>query len=153
MTTGQKVLAGVVVLVVALFALTIGTQGNADAGSDGTAPRSGFVDLLTERFASSATVPATELTGSCRLTGDSIVVQGSCVVDVAASGSGVRKLTMRNAGAPARITARVPLRSDTATTDVDPHAAVSVAVDGEGTSIRIACVGLSVCVLEVTGGG
>lgn len=102
------------------------------------------------RFGASATVPADELTGSCARDGERIAVAGSCVVDVPAA-DGVRQLKLRNEGQPVQITARVPLRDDTATTDVDPGADVSVAVDETGGAVRISCRALTVCRMAVTG--
>lgn len=149
MSTGQKILIGVVVVIVALFAVSIVTQGGADAETD-VPPRSGLVDLLTERLGASAAVAPAELSGSCRRTGEIIVVQGNCVIDVAQSDKSLRQLKLHNDGPRVRITARVPRRTDTAEKDIQPGAAISVAVDGAATPVGIVCTDLAPCQLRVS---
>jgi hypothetical protein len=137
----------VVVVIVALFAVSIVTQSGAGADAP---PRSGLVDLLTDRLGASAAVDPAELSGSCRRTGDNIIVQGSCVIDVAQSDKSLRQLKLHNDGPRVRITARVPRRTDTAEKDVQPGAAISVAVDGAATPVGIVCTDLAPCQLRVS---
>lgn len=149
MSTGQKVLVGVLVVIVALFVVSVATQGRAD--DDTGAADGGLVGLLSDGLGSSTAVVRAELSGSCLDNGEPLSFQGDCVLRVAPSGERLRQLELRNDGPPLRVTARIPQRDDTADKTIETGKSIAVAVDGDGAPVVLGCLPLATCTVTLTG--
>jgi hypothetical protein len=130
-------LVGAVVLVIALLyagALAAGAGSDQpDAGSDG---RGGFIGWLG---ASGEPLPAarTDLRADC-LAGETLTVQGTCVLEVAGSAQGLREVRLHAEDA-VTVTARAPQRDSLISDEAKPGDDVRVTVDGKGADIALDC--------------
>ena len=153
MSTSQKVLLGVLVLITALFVVSVGTgsragQGSADSGKGGP------VGLLHKLTGDAGQVPRKDVSpSSCAMTsGGVLTVKGSCVLHVAKSAGATRQLKLKAGNTPVTVTAPVPRQDYTADKQVDAGAEVDVAVDAKGADVSVACRGVQQCLVTVLEG-
>jgi hypothetical protein len=141
MSTSQKVLLGVLVVIVALFVTSVATgsrtgQGDADSG------HSGPVSLLHRLTGGASTVPRKDVQApGCPLDANGVLtVTGSCALHVGKASS-TRQLKLRVGAVPVTVTAPVPQQNYTKDQDVDPRAEIDVAIDKAGADVTVTCRG------------
>src|SRR5258706_4663868 len=129
MSTSQKVLLTVLVLITVLFVafVAVGSrsgEGGADSGKHGP------VALLHKLTGDAGQVPRGDVSPSpCAMGGDGVLtVQATCVLHVAKSAGATRELKLK-AGTALRVTAPVPKQDYSADTDVEPGTEVDVSVE------------------------
>jgi hypothetical protein len=140
-STSQKVLLAVLVLITALFVASVATgsrtgQGNGDSG------KGGLVGLLHRATGDAGQVARKDVRApDCPPDANGVLrVQGSCVLHVGRSGA-TRQLKLKAGTVGVRVTAPVPRQDYNADKDVDPGAEVDVAVDAKGADVGVACRG------------
>ena len=152
MSTGQKVLCGVLVLVIAGFAAAVGLgarqgDGNADSG------RTGLVRLLNDLIGGGAQVAAGDVEApDCPPDAAGVLtVPGRCVLRVAAGKPETRRLTMR-AQNPLTVTAPVARQDYAADTRLAAGDEATVAVESGGAEITVACAAATTCAVTLVRG-
>ena len=168
LTRGQRVLAVVAVVVLAMFVGTTAT--NARHGATGGDPRdNGLVKALGNLFGGTSEAAAADLTAACppptatpapdapatapvatpsAAPRHQLAIEGSCVVTVARSDEDLRTVTVTATDA-VRVHARAPHDTSELDADVDAGAALEVSVDGDGVAITITCATTPSCVVSL----
>jgi hypothetical protein len=153
MSTSQKVLLSVLVLITVLFVASVATgsrtgDGGADSGKHGP------VALLHKLTGDAGQVPRKDVSPSpCSMGGDGVLtVKGTCVLHVAKSAGATRQLKLKAGGSPLKVTAPVPKQDYSADKDVDAGAEVDVAVGADGADVTVACAGVQQCPVTVLEG-
>jgi hypothetical protein len=144
MTRNQKLLAGLVALVVVLFVVALGTS--SDGEGDPNARPGGLVGLLGNWFGDAASADAADLSGDCLRPGGRLEVDGSCVLTVAPSDEDVRVVKL-HAESATEVSAPSVRGDTTVTTDLDAGEDASVTVGPDGADITLTCP--KACVLTL----
>ena len=153
MTTSQKVLLSVLVLITVLFVASVATgsrTGQGGAGSGGHGP----VALLHKLTGDAGQVPRKDVDApDCPPNANGVLtVKSTCVLRVAKSAGATRQLKLKAGGSPVRVTAPVPKQDYTAGKEVDPGAEVDVAVEAKGADVAVTCLGVQQCLVTVLEG-
>jgi hypothetical protein len=148
----QRILLGVVVLVVVLFIVTVASGGSERKADPAQPP--GFVTWLGDLFGEPGAVEAADLSADCLppegLPPDGrLAIDGSCVLRVAARDADLRRLTLKAEGA-VTVQAPVPRGEDTATKELASDDQVDVSVDSDGAEITLTCFGAASCAVLVS---
>jgi hypothetical protein len=140
-STSQKVLLGVLVLIVALFVTSTATGGRNGQG-DARSGNGGLVGLLHHGVGGASTVPRKDVDapGCPPDTNGVLTVKGSCALHVGKASS-TRQLKLRAGAVPLTVTAPVPRQDYTEDKDVDAGAEIDVAIDTKGADVTVACRG------------
>jgi hypothetical protein len=152
LTRVQRILLGVVVLIVVLFIVTesIGVgRGDGDPSQPG-----GLVTAMGQLFGKPPPVAPADLSGSCLPTGGipankTLPVNGSCILRVAKSADDLRQLALQAKGG-VTIQAPVPRGDDTATKQLADGDKLNVSVNGDGADITLTCVGKDPCAVVLS---
>jgi hypothetical protein len=147
LTRVQRILLGVVVLIVVAFALAAGSSGREGEGSPDDAHH-GVVGWLGGLFDGSTLVSRSALSGPCLPTSGPLEVDGSCTVHVAAGSGDVRKLKLRPR-TPIVVRAPIPGQDRTGEQHVAANTEVDVAVNADATDVVLRCDGDSTCVVDL----
>jgi hypothetical protein len=145
MDNKQKVMIAVLVAVVLLFvvAIAVGTQSGEGDAKGASEDRDG---LLASLGGDPATVPPDQLGGDCERQGTTLVVEGSCDLDVPAADDRMRLVRLRVQQGSVDVSAPAPEDADfdieKELPDDEGKADVAIAVDREGTTIDLNCIGL-----------
>lgn len=135
LTRGQKILAAVVVLIIALYVTGTVTQNGSAAPADPS--QHGLVKSLGDLFGGPPSVAPGELSAPC-LSGTTLSIKDSCVLTVAPSDQDIREVRLK----PDRVVSlktRQPRGTDTLEETLDGGSTVDVAVDGDGADITLTC--------------
>lgn len=152
MDNRQKVVIGVLVAVVLLFVVAVVVQTQSDEGDAG-AVSSDREGLLQSIGGDPAAVRLDELSGDCVRPNGTLIVQGSCDLEVAASDQRMRLVRLRTLQAIS-ISAPAPEEADfDIEDDLEPGKEVEIAVDRDGAEIELNCGFGNTCTLTVLGGG
>jgi hypothetical protein len=151
MTTGQKVMAGLLVLITGLFVAAVAGQDRSKPGG-ASAARTGAVALLHRWIGDPPRVRLAEIAApDCPPgPGGVLTVRAHCVLRVAAGRAGTRRLTLR-AQQPLTVTAPVPQRGP-AQTHLDAGTEATVAVERGGADVTVDC-DTGTCAATLVGGG
>lgn len=145
LTRGQKILAAVAVLIVALFVTGVATQG--DDGEITVDPQdNALVRTLGDWFGDPDPVDPADLAAPC-LTGDTLTIEAVCVLTVAPADADLRELALRPDGA-LRLHTRAPHDDTDLDRDVAAAEQIDVAVDDQGVDITLSC---DKCTVKVGG--
>ncbi len=144
LTRGQKILAVVAVLIVALYVTGVATQQGPKEGVDPT--QNGLVKMLGDWFGGPEAVLAEELSAPCLADGR-LSIKDSCVLAVAASEKELREVVLK-AEQPAKLRTRAPNDDTELDKDMTAGEQVKVAVDSDGAQITLTC---AECVIVVGG--
>lgn len=135
LTRGQKLLAVVAVLIIALFVTGVATQDGSGEQSDPS--EHGLVRLLGGWFADPEQVSPEELSSPC-LAGGKLTIEDSCVLTVAPSEKDLREIRLRPEQA-VRLQTRAPHDDTNLDKDLSEDDDIKVAVDGKGVDITLTC--------------
>src|SRR5215468_8319449 len=126
MSTSQKVLLGVLVLIVALFVTSTAT-GSRNGEGDAHSGNGGLVGLLHHVTGGASTVPRKDVKApDCPPEANGVLtVKGSCALHVGKASS-TRQLKLRAGSVPITVTAPVPQQDYTDDKDVDAGAEIDV---------------------------
>lgn len=144
LTRGQKILAVVVVLIVALYVTGVSTPRGSDGDLDPT--ENGLVKMLGGWFGGPETAQLAELSSPC-LTERTLSIKDSCVLTVAASDKELREVVLK-AEQTAQLRTRAPNDDTILEKELTAGEQVRVAVDAEGSEITLSC---AECAVEVVG--
>ncbi|GHJ42769.1 hypothetical protein Cs7R123_01110 [Catellatospora sp. TT07R-123] len=135
LTRGQKILAAVALLIVALYVTGVATQDDQQSMADPA--DNGLVRTLGDWFGSPDPVDPADLAAPCR-TGDTLAVEGSCVLTVAPADADLREVALR-ADTALHLHTRAPHDDTALDRDVPAGETIKVAVDGDGVDITLTC--------------
>ncbi|MBB5872962.1 hypothetical protein F4553_006396 [Allocatelliglobosispora scoriae] len=145
LTRGQKILAAVAVVIIALFVTGVATQG--DDGEVTVDPtQNGLVKMLGGWFGSPDQAELGELTAPC-LTESVLAIEGSCVLTVKGSDKDLREVLLQPDQA-LQLHTRAPHDDAVLDKDVEAGKEIKVAVDGDGVDITLSC---EKCTVKVGG--
>jgi len=147
MSRRQKV---VIVAVLALMAvLYTGAVANGSGSGTGDAGRrpGGLVGWLGRLVGQPPVAARAELAAPC-LTDRTLALHGGCVLSVAKSSRGTRRVKL-HAADPIRLVSRAPSSQQTVTADVKAGDDISVTVDGDGGGIAISCTAATTCTVTL----
>jgi hypothetical protein len=147
MDNQQKAGIGVLVAALLFFVVAVALQTRSEAGDASTAS-TGRHGPLASLGRDSATVRLDELGGTCQRKDRAVVVEGSCALEVAASGERLRRVRLRT-GQKVSIRAPAPERDFDITDVLEPGRNVTIAVDRDGARITLDCGDGPACTLEV----
>jgi hypothetical protein len=152
MSTSQKILLGVLVLITALFVTSVATGSRTGQGGPNSG-KGGLVGLLHGAFGDAGQVPRKDVSAPDCPPNDKgvLLVKGACVLHVAKSGGATRQLKLK-AGAAVTVTAPIPGQDYSADKDVDAGAEVDVAVEAKGADVKVACRGVQQCAVSILEG-
>jgi hypothetical protein len=146
MTRKQKVLAGTVAAALIVLYCLVAAFPAGSGGGLGSAQH-GIVGWLGSRIGQPPDAPPADLSSTC-LRDKTFTVAGSCVLDVAKSSRGTRRVRLR-ADQAVSVTAPAPQGAGTVTADVKAGADTSVTVDGSGARITLACPSANPCTVRL----
>ncbi|WP_162907735.1 hypothetical protein [Allorhizocola rhizosphaerae] len=135
MTRGQKLLAVVAVVIIALYVTGAATQNRSTAPADPS--QHGLVKALGGLFGGPPQARLDELAAPC-LSGDRLSIKDSCVLTVASSDEDIREVRLK----PDRVVSlktRAPRGDSPVEETLEGGSTVDVAVDGDGVEIRLVC--------------
>ena len=144
LTRGQKVLALVGLLIVALYVTGVATQQGSTGQVDPT--ENGLVKTLGRWFGGPDEAEPGELSASC-LAQQQLTIKDSCVLTVAASDKDLREVVLR-AQQPVHMRTRAPHDDAVLEKDLAAGEEVKVTVDSSGADVTLTC---SSCVVLVGG--
>ena len=152
MSTSQKILLSVLVLITALFVASVATGPRTGEG-DSNSGRGGLVGLLHGAFGGAGQVPRKDVSApDCPPNANGVlIVKAACVLHVGRSGGGTRQLKLKP-GTAVTVTAPVPRQDYTADKDVDAGAEVDVAVEAKGADVKVTCRGAPQCAVTILEG-
>ncbi|GIH02133.1 hypothetical protein Rhe02_02000 [Rhizocola hellebori] len=142
LTRGQKILALVAVLIVALYVTGVATQQGSTGKVDPT--ENGLVKMLGRWFGSPDQAEPGELSAPC-LAQQQLTIKDSCVLTVASSDKDLREVVLR-AQQPVRLHTRAPHDDSFLDKDLTAGEEVKVTVDSSGGDVTLTC---SSCVVLV----
>ncbi|GAA1406497.1 hypothetical protein ACFQZ4_06060 [Catellatospora coxensis] len=134
LTRGQKILAAVAVLIVALYVTGVAT---ADDGTMTDPTDNALVQQLGDWFGDPDPVDPADLSAPC-LTDGVLVIEAGCVLTVAPADSDLREVELRPDG-PLRLLTRAPHDDTILDRDVPAGEPIRVAVDDQGVDISLTC--------------
>jgi hypothetical protein len=145
LTRGQKVLAVVAVLIVALYVTGVATQQGSTSGQvDPT--QNGLVKTLGRWFGGPDQAELGELSAPC-LAQTQLTIKDSCVLTVASSGKDLREVVLRPQQ-PVHLRTRAPHDDALLDKDLTSGEEVKVTVDSSGADVVLTC---SSCVVLIGG--
>ena len=147
MSRRQKII--LVAVGVVLVLLYSGAIAGGAGRRDGSASRrpGGLVGWLGSLVGSPPAARRADLSADC-LAGTTLTVHGTCLLHVAAHGTGNRRVTLRARDA-ATVTARPPGADRDIRAEVKAGAEVGVTVGVGATDITVGCAGTAPCVLTL----
>ena len=146
MTRNQKLLGGLVALVVVLFVLSLTNGGGNDGGNPGAKP-GGLEGLLGDWFGDAAAADEADLSGDCLRPGGRLELDGTCVLRVAPSDQDMRVVKLHTEQ-PVTVSAPSVRGDTTVTADLAAGEDASVSVGPDGADITLTC-GAESCVLTL----
>ncbi len=144
LTRGQKILALVALLIVALYVTGVATQQGSSGQVDPT--ENGLVKLLGRWFGGPDQAEPGELSAPC-LAGGRLTIKDSCVLAVASSDKDLREVVLR-AEQPVQLRTRAPHDDTFLDKEIAAGDQVKVTVDSSGGDITLTC---DSCVVLVGG--
>jgi hypothetical protein len=153
MSTSQKILLSVLVLITVLFVASVATGSRTGEG-DRDSGKGGLVGLLHKATGDSGRVPRGDVNApDCKLSATGVaLVKTSCVLQVAKSGGATRQLKLKVGNVGVNVKAPVPRQDYDADKNVDPGGEIEVAIDAKGADVTVACRGAAQCPVTVVEG-
>jgi len=146
MSRRQKIVIIAVFVLMALLYTGAAATGGSGEGDASKKP-GGIVGWLGDLVGQPPAADRKDLTADC-LVDKTLTVKGTCVLHVAKSSKGTRKVALKATDA-VKVTSRAPQGHDEVTADVDAGKDVSVTVDGDAADITIACSGADQCTVTL----
>jgi len=147
MTRRQIVLVGVVgAVLVILYSLAVANGGRSGQG-DADSRHRGLVGWLGSVVGDPPDAARGDLSAGC-LNGSTFTVDGQCVLTVARSPRGARRIRL-HASDPVRVDAPAPQGAGHVTADVKAGADSAVTVDGSGARITLTCAAVRPCTVTL----
>ncbi len=144
LTRGQKILAVVIVLIIALYVTGAATQNGSGPPPDPS--QHGLVKALGGLFGGPPQAKLEELSAPC-LSGNTMSIKDSCVLTVTPSDEDIREVRLR----PDRVVSlktRTPRSDDVSEETLEGGSSVDVAIDDRGGEITLTCKECTVVVGE-----
>ncbi|MDI1463787.1 hypothetical protein QEZ54_22640 [Catellatospora sp. KI3] len=135
LTRGQKILAAVALLIVALYVTGVATQNDQESMADPT--DNALVQTLGDWFGDPDPVDPADLAAPC-LADSVLTIEGSCVLTVAGAEADLREVALRP-DAELHLHTRAPHDDTDLDRDVPAAETIRVAVDGDGVGITLTC--------------
>lgn len=137
----RNLLIVALVLFLCCFGGSIGNPfGDDDSDSNG------LVDFLGKFAGSANAVPDGDIQASCRTGANTFQFTGSCTLNVAEGGTGLRNLVLTSNKAM-KVSSTVPRKDFTVSDDVKAGEEVKVAIDEPGGAVALVCAPLQTCVV------
>lgn len=147
MSRRQKIVIIAVFVLIALMYTGAVAVGGGSGQGDASKKPGGIVGWLGDLIGDPPAADRKDLSADC-LADKTLTIKGSCVLHVAKSSEGTRKVALKATDA-VKVTSRAPQGSDDVTADVDAGKDVSVTVDGDAADITIACSGADTCTVTL----
>jgi hypothetical protein len=144
LTRGQKILAVVAVLIIALYVTGVATQQGSTGQVDPT--QNGLVKTLGRWFGGPDKAELSELSAPC-LTEAQLTIKDSCVLTVASSDKDLREVVLRPQQ-PVHLQTRAPHDDALLEKDLQAGDEIKVTVDSSGVDVSLTC---SSCVVLIGG--
>jgi hypothetical protein len=137
MTHRQKIVVGAVLVVLALLYSAAAASAHGSGQGSASQKPGGIVGWLGHIVGKPPAAPRSDESAPC-LSGQTLSVQGSCMLTVAKSSTRTRQVKL-HANDAVTVTSRAPNGSQAITATVKAGADVTVTVDASGSDIEISC--------------
>jgi hypothetical protein len=147
----QRILLLAALLIVVLYVMTV-SSGGRDGDVDLSKPP-GLIKGLGGLFGGPEAVDYADLSGSCLASGamppdGRLVIDGSCVLDIAPRDSDLRGLKLTGIDS-VQVEAPVPFSDETSSKDLEPGDEITVSIDSDGGRVTMTCRSAGFCVVSV----